>query len=155
METKKHRLFLDSNVILSGLFSDRGAPRLILDLLSLDLPVLTGLTGRFNLTEIERNLEKKMPQALPIYRLYLPKLKLEIIPLPSPEDLRPLAGTADEKDLPVLASVLNGKADHFLTGDKKLISLLRQTADFGFQAVSPAEFLDKVLPEILAGVHRR
>ena len=149
METKKHRLFLDSNVILSGLFSERGAPRLILDLLSLDLPVLTGLTGRFNLTEIERNLQKKMVDALPVYRLYLPKLKLEIIPLPSPEDLRPLAGTADEKDLPVLASAINGKADHFVTGDKQLISLIRQKGGFPFRAVSPAEYLDKVLPEIL------
>jgi len=154
METKKHRLFLDSNVILSGLFSERGAPRLILDLLSLNLPVLTGLTGRFNLTEIERNLQKKMVDALPVYRLYLPKLKLEIIPLPSPEDLRPLAGTADEKDLPVLASAINGKADHFVTGDKRLISLIRQKGDFPFGTVTPAEYLDKVLPEILEGKRR-
>jgi predicted nucleic acid-binding protein len=153
METKKHRLFLDSNVILSGLFSDRGAPRLILDLLSLDLPVLTGLTGRFNLTEIERNLEKIMLEALPIYRLSLPKLKLEIMPLASQEDLRPLAGAA-EKDLPVLASAINGKADHFLTGDKKLISLIRQKGGFPFKTASPAEFLDKVLHEILAGKRR-
>jgi hypothetical protein len=34
------KVFLDSNVILSGLLSDRGAPRLILDVLSLRLPVL-------------------------------------------------------------------------------------------------------------------
>lgn len=151
MERKKHSLFLDSNVLLSGLFSERGAPRLILDLLSLDLPVLTGLTGRFNLIEIERNIEKKMVGALPIYRVYLLKLKLEIIPLPYLEDLRPLEGAAADKDLPVLASAINGKAEHFVTGDKKLISLIRQKGDFPFKAVGPAEFLDKVLLEILAG----
>jgi len=151
METKKHRLFLDSNVILSGLFSEKGAPRLILDVLSLDLPGLTGLTGRFNVLEIERNLEKKMPAALPIYRRYWPKLKLEIIPLPAREDLGPLAVAADDKDLPVLASAINGKADDFVTGDKRLISLIGRKGGFPFKAVLPAEFLDKVLPGILAG----
>ena len=89
--------------MLSGLFSGTGAPRLILDILSLDLPVLKGLTGRFNLMEIERNLGKKMPAALPAYLRYLPRLKLEVIPLPSREDLRPLSGAAEEKDQPVLA----------------------------------------------------
>lgn len=155
MQRKKHRLFFDSNVILSGLFSERGAPRLILDLLSLDLPVLTGLTGRFNLIEIERNLQKKMAGALPAYRLYLPKLRLQIIPVPSPEDLRPLGGAAADKDLPVLASAINGKADHFVTGDKRLISLIGQKGGFPFKIVSPAELLDKVLPEILEGKRRR
>jgi len=151
METKKHRIFLDSNVILSGLFSERGTPRLILDLLSLNLPFLTGMTGRFNFAEIERNLEKKMAEALPAYRLCLPKLKLDIIPYPSRVDLRPLVGTAEDKDLPVLASVVNGEADHFVTGDKKLISLIGRKGDFPVKTVSPAEFLDKVLPEILGG----
>jgi putative PIN family toxin of toxin-antitoxin system len=154
MEIKKNRLFLDSNVILSGLFSERGAPRLVLDVLSLELPVLTGLTGRFNLIEIERNLHKKMADALPVYRRYLPRLKLEIIPLPRPEDLRSIAGIADDKDLPVLASAINGKADYFVTGDKRLISLIRQKGVFPFRTSSPAEFLDKVLPGILEGKRR-
>jgi predicted nucleic acid-binding protein len=154
VEIKKHRIFLDSNVILSGLFSERGAPRLILDLFNLDLPVLTGVTGRFNLTEIERTLENKMAAALPTYRLYLPKIKLDIIPLPSWDDLRPFVGAAEDKDLPVLASVVNGNADHFVTGDKKLISLIRRIGGFPFRIFSPAEFLDKVLPEILGGKRR-
>jgi hypothetical protein len=33
------RVFLDSNVILSGLLSDQGAPRTILDLLTLKVPL--------------------------------------------------------------------------------------------------------------------
>jgi predicted nucleic acid-binding protein len=155
MERKKHRLFLDSNVILSGLFSEMGAPRLILDILSLDLPVLAGLTGRFNLTEIERNLQKKMPAALPAYRHYLPLLRLEIIPVPSPEDLKALSGVAADKDLPVLASAVKGDANHFITGDKRLISLLAKKGGLPFRTASPADFLDIALPEILEGGRRR
>jgi predicted nucleic acid-binding protein len=68
------KVFLDSNVILSGLVSERGAPRLILDVLTLRLPALQGATGEYNILEIERNLARKMPNFLPIYRKYLPLL---------------------------------------------------------------------------------
>ena len=77
------KVFLDSNVIISGIFSDKGSPRIILDILSLGLPFVVGATGRYNMIEIERNLKRKMPKALPIYQKYLSDLYLEIIPLPS------------------------------------------------------------------------
>ena len=35
MATKPVRVFVDSNVVLSGLLSEKGAPRILLDLLSL------------------------------------------------------------------------------------------------------------------------
>jgi predicted nucleic acid-binding protein len=44
MAKRTFRVFLDSNVILSGLLSDKGAPRLVLDLSNLQLPFLLGLT---------------------------------------------------------------------------------------------------------------
>jgi predicted nucleic acid-binding protein len=84
MGKKIVRVFLDSNVLLSGLLSDKGAPRIILDLLTLKLPFLVGSTGRYNLIEIERNLEKKMPKILAVYKRYFPRLNLKIIPLPQP-----------------------------------------------------------------------
>lgn len=155
MEIKKRRIFLDSNVILSGLFSGTGAPRLILDVLSLGLPALSGLTGRFNLMEIERNLKKKMPAAVATYLDYLPLLNFEIVPLPSAEEMRPLYGAAEDKDLPVLASALTGRADFFVTGDKRLVSFVGQREGLPFRTAAPAEFLDRILPEILAGTHRR
>jgi len=92
MAKRTFRIFLDSNVILSGLLSDKGAPRLVLDLLSLQLPFLIGLTGRYNLIEIERILRKKMPAILPVYKKYLPMLNLKIIPLPRPEEIREFSG---------------------------------------------------------------
>ena len=76
MAGKRFKVFLDSNVIISGLFSDKGAPRIILDLLCLGLPFLIGATGLYNLVEIERNIMKKMPQVLPLYKEYLPKVNL-------------------------------------------------------------------------------
>jgi predicted nucleic acid-binding protein len=149
MEQKKHRIFIDSNVILSGLFSEKGEPRLILDLLTLDLPVLTGLTGRFNLIEIERNIGKKLPGALSAWPLYLLQLRLEVIPMPSSWDLALLGDMAEGKDLPVVASAINGKADYFVSGDKRLFSRLEKRLDLPLRPAAPAEFLNVLLPDIL------
>lgn len=147
MAKKRFKVFLDSNVIISGLFSDKGSPRIILDLLSLGLPVLSGVTGEYNLIEIERNLSKKMPDVLPVYRKYLKLLKLEIVPLPLSADVKKLSGQTSKKDIPVLASAINGNVDFLVTGDKK--DFLKLKVKYSFRIISPGEFLDIILLEII------
>lgn len=143
------RIFLDSNVILSGLLSDRGAPRIILDLLCLKLPFVVGLTGQYNLIEIERNISKKIPEVFPVYKAYLPKLNLEIIPLPLQNEVKRFSGQVSDKDVPVLVSAVNGKADFLVTGDKKDFDKLKLKNDYTFKIINPSEFIDLILPEIL------
>jgi predicted nucleic acid-binding protein len=147
MAEKNVKVFLDSNVILSGLLSDKGSPRVILDLLCLGLPMLSGATGEYNIVEIERNLMKKMPEVLPVYRKYLPLLDLEVIPLPSSGAIRKLLGTIADKDVPVLASAISCNADFLVTGDKK--DFIKLKGKYHFRIASPAEFLDVILPEAL------
>jgi predicted nucleic acid-binding protein len=147
MVKKSVKVFLDSNIIISGLFSDKGAPRVILDLLCLGLPALTGITGGYNLIEIERNLTRKMPDVLSVYRKYLPLLNLEVIPLPSPEEVRKLSGTTADKDIPVLASALKAGVDFLVTGDKK--DFIKLKGKYSFKILTPAEFLDVILLEVL------
>ena len=147
MAKKGVKVFLDSNVIISGLFSDRGAPRVILDLICLELPMLTGATGEYNLIEIERNLTKKMPDVLPVYRKYFAMLNLEVVPLPSSGEINKLSGTTSDKDVPVLVSAINGKVDFLITGDKK--DFVKLKGKYPFRILTPAEFLDVILPEIL------
>ena len=149
------RVFLDSNVILSGLLSEKGAPRTILDLLTLKLPFLVGSTGRYNLIEIERNLEKKMPEILSVYKRYLPKLHLKIIHLPRQEELREFSGKIANKDVPVLVSAIQSKADFLLTGDKQHFGKMKDLDKYPFHVVTPSEFIDSVLPEILKGLEEK
>ena len=146
MAKKISRIFLDSNVILSGLFSEKGAPRIILDILSLKLPFLIGLTGKYNLIEIERNITKKLPAALPLYRAYFAKMNLEIIPIPSHEEMKKFASAITEKDMPVLVSAIKGKADFLITGDKKDFEHLKTKGSYAFKIVSPSEFVEIILP---------
>ncbi len=135
--------------MMSGLFSDRGAPRIILDLLALNLPMLSAATGRYNIMEIERNLKKKMPAAIPVYHKYLPKLKLEIVALPSIEAIRRMADVIAEKDIPVLASAIACGADYLITGDKKDFAKLKNDKRYEIEIVSPSEFVDQVLPAMI------
>ncbi len=155
MGKKVVRVFLDSNVILSGLLSERGAPRIILDVLSLRLPFLIGLTGRYNLIEIERNLKNKMPSLLFLYKAYLPKLNLKVIPLPRPEDIRDFSGQIAEKDIPVLISAIRSKADFLVTGDKQHFGKMKELDKYPFHVLTPSEFIDSILPEILKGLEEK
>jgi putative PIN family toxin of toxin-antitoxin system len=146
---KKVKVFLDSNVIVSGLFSERGAPHIILHLLTLNLPVISGATGAYNLMEVERTIKKKMPEMLPLYNSWLPLLDLEVVPLPSIETIRTMAGLTADKDIPVLASAIACGADYLVTGDKKDFGKLKSKDIFRTKIVSPAEFL-KTISSFLA-----
>jgi len=155
MVQKMVKVFLDSNVILPGLISDRGAPRLILDVLGLELPVLRGVTGRYNLTEIERNIARKLPAARSVLNECLPRMNLEIVFLPFLDEMEPFRGIVDDKDLPVLVSAVIAKADYFLTSDKRLMSQLRRASGLSFLSCQPSDFLNHFLPDILSGRARK
>ena len=141
MAAKNLRVFLDSNVIISGLISDRGAPRIILDILTLRTPGIVGLTGEYNLLEIGRTLERKLPRAMPVWHEYQPALGLEVVPLPLPEEIERYKGVTAAKDVPVLVSALNGQADLLVTGDNKDFGHIRD-GEFPFSILTPARFLD-------------
>ena len=149
MAPKIFKVFLDSNVILSGLFSDQGAPRIILDILTLKLPFLLGSTGEYNLWEIERNLKKKMPGVLSVYKRYLSRLNLKIIPIPGPEEIKNFSGQIADKDIPVLVSAIQSKADFLVTGDKKHFEKLKVPGNYPLKIITPSEFLERVFPEII------
>jgi len=144
------RVFLDSNVILSGLLSDRGAPRIILDILSLNLSFITGITGRYNIIEIERNLRAKLPAAVSVYEEYIAKINLRIVPVPAIEEVKKYTGAISPKDVPVLVSAIKSKADYLITGDKKDFGKLK--GDYPFKISSPSDFLEIILPEILGQI---
>jgi predicted nucleic acid-binding protein len=155
MGKKVVRVFLDSNVILSGLLSDKGAPRILLDLLSIGPPFLIGLTGRYNLMETERNIKNKMPGILSVYKEYLPKLNLKIIPLPPKGELREYSGKIADKDIPVLVSALRSKADFLVTGDKQHFGKMKELDKYPIHVVTPSEFIDSILPEILKDLEEK
>jgi hypothetical protein len=122
---------------------------MILDLLTLHLPILAGATGRYNLMEVERNLKKKMPAAIPLYREYLPGLGLEIVALPSRETVKSMTGVIAEKDIPILASAVACSAEYLITGDKKDFAGLKTNRRFNLTIIGPPDFIEIVLPGVI------
>jgi predicted nucleic acid-binding protein len=101
--------------------------------------------------EIERNLAKKLPACISVYEKYLPRLNLEIIPLPAKAEIKKYIGVTAAKDVPVLVSALRGKADFLVTGDKKdFAPLTKWKKPPAVTIVNHADFLVRV-PGFLKG----
>jgi len=143
------KAFLDANVIISGVISDRAAPRVILELLCHDLPFIRAATGQYNIEEIERTIAKKLPEMGTVLYDFMSRLIIEIIPLPSRKSLAKYRGVIADEDLPVLVSALQYGADYLVTGDKRHFRGLAGKKDIPLKVCSPSEFV-----EIIATVVR-
>ena len=136
-------------LLFPGLFQTGGAPRVNLDILSLELPFIVGVTGRYNIIEIERNLKRKVPRILPFYKKLFSKLNLIIVPIPSLKEVIKYAGHLADKDIPVLVSAIKADTDFLINGDKKDFDRLKIKGSYLLKIVSPAEFIDVILSAIL------
>jgi len=137
------RVFIDADVLFAGAASptDHGASLLILRLAEITL--IEALTSKQVITEAERNLTAKLPQALPAFN-HLVSRCLEIVSNPAAEDLQVLQGLADPKDLPLLAVALREGCPwlvtfnirHFQPGHEKI------------NIVRPGEFIRQVREQL-------
>ncbi|MCS7282893.1 MAG: putative toxin-antitoxin system toxin component, PIN family [Anaerolineae bacterium] len=135
------RAVLDTNVLVSGLVAEGGAPRRIVD---------AWLEGRFTLVLSPYLLEELL------HVLTYPRIANRIR-LEEEEDLEVLLGalvsqaevtegmlslpgvTRDPKDDPVVACAREGEADYIVSGDQDLLVLGEYE---GIRVVSPREFVE-------------
>jgi hypothetical protein len=71
------------------------------------------VTSRQAITEVERNLEKKLPAKLPEYRLLVSRC-LRVISDPAPGDLHAHFPEADPKDLPLLVTIMRENCSYLI-----------------------------------------
>jgi len=98
-------VFVDADVLFAGAAgpSQHGASLVVLRLAEITL--IEAITSQQVVTEAERNLQQKLPPALPAFRLILNRC-LRVVPDPQPSELAPLADLADAKDLPILTAAV-------------------------------------------------
>jgi hypothetical protein len=101
--TSKPRIFVDADVLFAGAASpnEHSASNLILRMGELTL--IDALTSRQATVEAERNIQEKIPAALPAFHLLINR-SLKVVEDPEPSDLLTLAGCAHQEDLPILAA---------------------------------------------------
>jgi predicted nucleic acid-binding protein len=107
-ELSKPKVFVDSDVLFAGAASptDHGASLLVLRLAELTL--IEAIVSELVLTEVARNLTRKIPHALPAFQ-HLVSRCLNIVPDPEFGDLAPFKDLADPKDVPILAAAVREK----------------------------------------------
>ena len=110
----KPRVFVDADVLFAGAASptEHGASLLILRLGELTL--IQAVTSEQVITEAERNLAAKIPDAVPLFRLLVERA-LSVVPNPTPEEVAAHAGLADPKDLPILVAALQAQCPWLVT----------------------------------------
>jgi hypothetical protein len=140
------RVFLDTNVLFSGLYSPAGAPGALLELAA---------TGRFLLcispdvlTELVRNLRAKAPHLLPLLATFLESVRPLYVE-PSGEAVRDRHRAGCGTDAAIIAAALAAEADYFCTGDRRLLRRARRGRLGSLRVASPVELRD--LLELEAG----
>ncbi len=103
------KVFIDSDVIISGSFSQKGASFLILQIA--ELGFIQGYISPQVLEECRRNIHKKLPSALASFNKIVKKSYLTISD-PSNRDVQNAMPFAEKKDAPILAGAIKAKADY-------------------------------------------
>lgn len=142
---KKPLAVLDTNLLISALILPKSKPARLLSTLRKSKFIL--VTSNPMLGEIEQVL--KRPKFAEKYHLsanlrenllFFLRRRARIIP----KLKKPSIKVRDHKDLIVLATALDGKADFLVTGDKDILVLKNNPGLYQLEIVTVAEFLDQI-----------
>jgi putative PIN family toxin of toxin-antitoxin system len=115
----KLRIFLDTNVIFSGFYSDRGVPAAILGHhIRGDIRMVV---SQQVLDEVIQILKEKFPNGLPTLKRLLLNASPEIVSDPRPEQIRRWIKELSVGDAAILAAAIQANPDYFVTGDKHFL----------------------------------
>jgi putative PIN family toxin of toxin-antitoxin system len=134
------RVFLDSNVLFSGLHSPNGAPGLILRRFAEGKVAV--VVSQLVLEEVVRTIKAKLPEALPALHRFLLNAPLEVVENPSSEETAKWAQMTNAEDAPILAAAVAAQVDYLVTGDQHFFDDTRIARELGLRIVKPVESLD-------------
>jgi len=141
-------IFVDANVLIAGAGSRTGASRAVLMMAEIGLIRL--VVSAQVLLEAERNIRKKIPQALPIFTELMAQIQLQIVPDPPLAEITRWTTIIEAKDAPILAAAVLSSADRLLTLDTKDF-----TAEVARQSrliiQTPAEFVQRIREIVQTG----
>lgn len=137
------RVFIDADVLCVGAASptEHGASLVILRMAEITL--IDAVASQQIVSEAERNLAAKIPEALPAFRLLASRC-LRITPDPAPSELALWTGRADDKDLPILVAALREQCPWLVTHTVRHF----QPGHSSIDVLRPGEFLWRVREQL-------
>lgn len=139
MAAPSARVFLDSNVIFSALYSPGGAPGILLARFIEGR--ISVVVSQMVLEEIVRTIADKLPGAIPALRRLLLNAPPQVVPDPTPESLARWAGILTPGDAAIIESAIAARPDYFVTGDNHFLRNKNVAEKSGLRILSPARFL--------------
>lgn len=103
MIDSKPRVFVDSDVLFAASATGSTTSASLVLLRMSEITLIDAVASEQVVTEVERNLTNKFPNALPALQLLIHR-SLRIVPNPTIEQIKSHVGKADEKDLPILVA---------------------------------------------------
>lgn len=114
----KPDLFLDSSALFAGIVSATGASRALLILSEAERIGIT--VSEQVVTETERALARKVPQALSYYREALRSTGLRIVRNPAPDEVTAQRDIiAHLADVPIVVAAMKAQADFLVTFNRR------------------------------------
>jgi putative PIN family toxin of toxin-antitoxin system len=133
------RVFLDTNVVFSGLYFSQNAPGKILEhFIRGDIRVVI---SQLVLEEIIQVIKEKLPEALPALNRLLINTSIEIISNPTLADVKHFAKWVHFEDAAILAAAILSEPDYFVTGDTDFLNNPDIAKNTGLRIVTPAQLL--------------
>lgn len=134
-------IFADSSILIAGSASSTGASRVVLTMAEIGLFKL--LVSEQVLEECQRNINKKLPKAMPVFNEIIDNTNLEVLPNPSLEKFSAYVDIIEPKDAPILAAALLVKADRLLSLNTK--DFTQEVAEkTGIIIQTPSEFIQDI-----------
>lgn len=138
---RARRVFLDANVLFSAADGPEGRCAALFELAARGKCVL--LTSAYAVTEADRNLRHKKPEALKAFAALLEKIR--IVGEPNPAKRGEAEGLGlDPGDVPILAAAFE-RCDLLVTGDRKHFGIFMGRSVRGIRVMSPGEALAALL----------
>lgn len=132
------KIFFDADALIAGSASQKGASFLLLQLC--EVRILSGLTCRQVVAECRKNLQKKLPEAEPIFNEIV-KRSLKIKENPTLDKQTKYRQMAHPKDLPILTSAITNRADYLVTFNTKHYF---PDEEYNLAVLQPGEALQKI-----------
>lgn len=145
------RVFLDTNVIFSGLYSSQGTPGAILK--HFVEGHISVVVSQQVLEEVIRTMKEKLPEALPALKRFLVNAPPEVGADPSPEAIQRWTKEIHPADAAILAAAIAAKPDYFVTGDNHFLENQTVMEKAGLNIVTPAQFLKLLEPDNISSLN--
>ena len=104
-QSRKPRVFVDADVLFAGAAAPTEHGASLTALRMAEITLIEAISSQQAVVEAERNLQAKLPAALPAFRLIVSRC-LRVTADPVPADLTSHVGRADPADLPLLVAAL-------------------------------------------------